>query len=94
MVRVAARLKGRGALEAGDRGHFTAGHGVAARDGGAGTRRARALFEREGIRVIPAPTDHEVVDRPFELLDVVPAAEALEGSGRAIKEIVGAWAGS
>lgn len=56
-------------------------------------RRARRLFEREGIRVIPAPTDHEVVDRPFKLLDVVPDAEALEGSGRAIKEIVGAWAG-
>lgn len=56
-------------------------------------RRARALFELEGIRVIPAPTDHEVVDRPFRLLDVVPDAEALEGSGRAIKEIVGAWAG-
>lgn len=56
-------------------------------------RRARMLFEREGIRVIPAPTDHEVVDRPFRLLDVVPDAEALEGSGRAIKEIVGAWVG-
>ena len=56
-------------------------------------RRARALFEREGIRVTPAPTDYEVVDRPFRVLDVVPDAEALEGSGRAIKEIVGAWAG-
>ncbi|HEY0884706.1 MAG TPA: YdcF family protein [Ramlibacter sp.] len=56
-------------------------------------RRARALFEREGIRVVPAPTDHQVVDRPFRLLDVVPDAEALEGSGHAIKEIVGAWAG-
>lgn len=56
-------------------------------------RRARALFEREGIRVIPAPTDHEIVDRPFRLLDVVPDGEALEGSGRAIKEIVGAWSG-
>lgn len=56
-------------------------------------RRARALFEREGIRVTPAPTDYEVVDRPFRLLDVVPDAEALEGSGRAIKEIVGALAG-
>lgn len=56
-------------------------------------RRARALFEREGITVLPAPTDHEVVNRPFRLLDVVPDAEALEASGRAIKEIVGAWAG-
>lgn len=55
-------------------------------------RRARGLFEREGIRVIPAPTDHEIVDCPFKLLDVVPDAEALEGSGRAMKEIVGAWA--
>ena len=57
-------------------------------------QRARALFERQGIRVIPAPTDHEIVDRPLKLLDVVPDAEALEGSGRAIKEIVGAWVGS
>lgn len=56
-------------------------------------RRARALFEREGVRVVPAPTDHEVVSRPFRLLDVVPDAEALEGSGRAIKEIVGTWVG-
>lgn len=55
-------------------------------------RRARALFEGQGIQVIPAPTDHEVVDRPFKLLDVVPDAEALEGSGRAMKEIVGAGA--
>lgn len=56
-------------------------------------RRASGLFERAGIRVVAAPTDHEVVSRPFTLLDVVPDAEALEGSGRAIKEIVGAWAG-
>lgn len=56
-------------------------------------RRARSLFERQGIRVIPAPTDHEVVNRPFRWLDVIPDAEALEGSGRAIKEIVGEWAG-
>ncbi|HWI81427.1 YdcF family protein [Ramlibacter sp.] len=52
--------------------------------------RARALFERQGLEVIPAPTDYEVVQRPFDLLQVVPDGEALEGSGRAIKEIVGA----
>ena len=56
-------------------------------------RRARALFEREGIQVDPAPTDFEVVDRPLRLRDGVPDAEALEGSARAIKELVGAFAG-
>jgi len=56
-------------------------------------RRARALFEREGIQVIPAPTDFEVADWPLRLLDVVPDAEALEGSARAFKELVGQLAG-
>lgn len=56
-------------------------------------RRARALFEREGIQVVAAPTDFEVVDRPLRLLDVVPDAEALEGSARAFKELVGTLAG-
>lgn len=56
-------------------------------------RRARGLFERAGFEVIPAPTDYEVVHRPFRLLDVVPDTEYLDGSGRAIKEIVGRLAG-
>lgn len=56
-------------------------------------RRARALFEREGIAVVAAPTDFEVVDRPLRLRDLVPDGDALEGSGRAFKEIVGALAG-
>jgi uncharacterized SAM-binding protein YcdF (DUF218 family) len=56
-------------------------------------RRARGLFERAGFEVVPAPTDYEVVRRPFRLLDVVPDTEALDGSARAIKEIVGRLAG-
>jgi hypothetical protein len=51
-------------------------------------RRARAQFERVGLVVQPAPTDVEAVPRPFELLRVLPSAEALEGSARAFKEVV------
>jgi uncharacterized SAM-binding protein YcdF (DUF218 family) len=56
-------------------------------------RRARGLFERAGLQVIPAPTDYEVVHRSWRVLDVVPDTEALDGSARAIKEIVGRLAG-
>jgi uncharacterized SAM-binding protein YcdF (DUF218 family) len=56
-------------------------------------RRARGLFEAAGFEVIPAPTDYEVVQRPFRLLDVAPATDALDGSARAIKEIVGRLGG-
>ena len=56
-------------------------------------RRARALFERVGLEVIPAPTDYEVVRMPFRLLDVVPETDALDGSARAMKEIVGRLGG-
>lgn len=55
--------------------------------------RARRAFERAGIAVTPAPTDFEVAPGPFDPLDLLPTASALEGSGRAMKEWVGAWAG-
>ncbi len=54
--------------------------------------RARRAFERAGIAVIPAPTDFEVAPGPFDPLDLLPNAGALDGSGRAMKEWVGLWA--
>ncbi|WP_228152697.1 YdcF family protein [Marinobacter profundi] len=54
--------------------------------------RAKALFEAQGLTVIPAATDHEVQDRPL-WRDVLPDTSALDGSSRAIKEIVGRWVG-
>jgi uncharacterized SAM-binding protein YcdF (DUF218 family) len=51
--------------------------------------RARQAFERAGVSVHPAPTDFEVIDMPFDLLRVLPDAGALQGSARAMKEIVG-----
>lgn len=52
--------------------------------------RAKKLFEQQGIAVEPAPTDHEV--RPLSSWQrVLPDAGALEGSGHAIKELVGGW---
>lgn len=52
--------------------------------------RAKKLFEQQGIEVDPAPTDHEA--RPLSSWQLVlPDAGALEGSGHAIKELVGGW---
>ena len=51
--------------------------------------RARRAFEQEGLVVIPAPTDFEITDRPFGLRMVLPDAESLSGSGRAMKELTG-----
>jgi len=50
-------------------------------------RRAVRLFQAQGFDVIPAPTDHE---GRLRLLwqDAWPEADALEGSARAIKEVV------
>jgi uncharacterized SAM-binding protein YcdF (DUF218 family) len=53
--------------------------------------RARAQFRRAGLVVHPAPTDVEIIDGPFSLRSLLPSATALEGSGRAFKELLG-WA--
>ena len=55
-------------------------------------RRAVARFEAQGLEVIPAATDHEARDR-FTAVDWLPDAEALDGAGRAFKEVVGYWVG-
>lgn len=55
--------------------------------------RARAAFEQAGFTLHPAPTDVEVIAMPFDLLRVLPDAQALEGSGRAFKELAGRWLG-
>lgn len=55
-------------------------------------RRAVTRFEAEGLAVIPTATDHEVRDR-FTAVDWLPDADALDGAGRAFKEIVGYWVG-
>lgn len=52
--------------------------------------RARALFEAQGLVVIPVATDHEAHSRPL-WRNLLPDTAALDGSGRAIKEIVGLW---
>lgn len=55
-------------------------------------RRSVGLFTQAGFEVIPAPTDHEGRHR-FEAQDWLPRADALEGSARVIKEIVGRLSG-
>ena len=54
--------------------------------------RACRLFSRTGLKVIPAPTDFEVLKPPFSLNLFLPDAGALETSTRAAHEIVGLWA--
>lgn len=53
--------------------------------------RARVQFERAGLAVTPAPTDFEVIDQPWHILQWLPSGDALEGSGRAFKELLGRW---
>lgn len=54
--------------------------------------RSKALFEAQGLEVIPAATDHEVQALPA-WRNWLPSTDALDGSSRAIKEIVGRLAG-
>jgi len=54
--------------------------------------RARRLFEAQGLEVIPVATDHEVLSRPL-WRNLLPETRALDGSSRAIKEIVGRLVG-
>jgi uncharacterized SAM-binding protein YcdF (DUF218 family) len=51
--------------------------------------RARKAFEQAGLKVIPAPTDFEVIEAPADWLRWLPDAAALNGSARAMKELVG-----
>jgi uncharacterized SAM-binding protein YcdF (DUF218 family) len=56
--------------------------------------RAMALFAAQGLQATPAPTDFEAIQSPpAGLLAWLPDAMALDGSGRAMKEIVGKWVG-
>jgi uncharacterized SAM-binding protein YcdF (DUF218 family) len=55
-------------------------------------RRAVASFENQGFTVIPAATDYEARTR-FDWTGFLPDASALNGSARAIKEIVGRISG-
>jgi uncharacterized SAM-binding protein YcdF (DUF218 family) len=53
--------------------------------------RALTLFTKQGLQVSPAPTDFEARFAPPCVLAWLPDALALDGSGRAIKELVGIW---
>lgn len=54
--------------------------------------RAKTLFEAQGLEILPVATDHEVLSRPL-WRDLLPDASALDGSSRAIKEIIGRLVG-
>lgn len=56
--------------------------------------RAMALFAAQGLQATPAPTDFEAIQSPPPgVLAWLPDAQALDGSGRAMKEMVGKWVG-
>ena len=56
-------------------------------------RRALRCFRAVGLEVIAAPTDFEVLPVAFTPLMLLPDAEALAGSGRGLKEVLGWWVG-
>lgn len=53
--------------------------------------RARWIFGRTGLLVIPAPADFEAVKLPFSLNLILPDAQAMGASTNAAKEIIGLW---
>ncbi|MCG3192221.1 MAG: hypothetical protein DIJKHBIC_01457 [Thermoanaerobaculia bacterium] len=53
--------------------------------------RARAVFARTGLEIIPAPTDHNALDgrpKPW-VLGFWPDTSSLEGSEAALHELAG-----
>ena len=53
--------------------------------------RAKLAFEHAELIVEPSATDYEARFEPYGLLAYLPDTDALDGSARAIKEIVGVW---
>lgn len=53
--------------------------------------RSVAVFRKQGLEVIPSPTDVQVVPRSFTPLLLLPSMEALAYSTTAFKEWVGMW---
>jgi uncharacterized SAM-binding protein YcdF (DUF218 family) len=51
--------------------------------------RARALFEAQGLKVLPFPVDFRVVENDTTILDFLPSAGALETTTSAIRELLG-----
>lgn len=54
-------------------------------------RRARLIFERAGLTVVPYPVDFQTDDSPLGVLDAVPTAEALRHTETALRELYGYW---
>jgi uncharacterized SAM-binding protein YcdF (DUF218 family) len=54
-------------------------------------RRSLALFEAQGLDVIPAPTDHQRLVTPALLPGWLPMVSTLYQSTEALHEIVGYW---
>ena len=54
-------------------------------------RRALRHVQKTGLEVMTVPTDHEVRDDPPSLLRWLPDSSALDGSRRALKEMIGDW---
>ena len=53
-------------------------------------RRALTHFRAEGLDAVPVATDHSSAE-PASALSILPDADALDGSTRALKEWVGQW---
>ena len=51
--------------------------------------RALATFQAVGVKAVPSPTDYEVVERQTTIIDLLPKAQALAGTTRAIHEYLG-----
>ena len=53
--------------------------------------RALAVFQGQGISTIPAPTDFDAIPARSAWINWMPDTEALDRSGKGIKEYLGIW---
>jgi uncharacterized SAM-binding protein YcdF (DUF218 family) len=51
--------------------------------------RARALFEAQGLRVLPFPVDFKVPEKQTTVMDFLPDANALRWTDVAVREGIG-----
>jgi uncharacterized SAM-binding protein YcdF (DUF218 family) len=52
-------------------------------------RRAGLLFTRAGLSVTPFPVDFQTSDSPFSFMKVLPGADSLQNTERAVREFYG-----
>lgn len=53
--------------------------------------RAQAVFQKQGLRVNPFPSNYTALKQPFKLSDIIPELSTFVAWDKYLKEIIGYW---